>query len=255
VIDPDKPVHVSPSALTSFDDCGLKWFLERSGAQDSDSTAQLLGVAIHFIASQLFTKPDLTLEQGIAQLTAAWPVVDQNVGWVKTQQLQEATAMLERFFEWHHANPRELVAVEEDFSLQIGRAMLSGSVDRLERDRNSGRYFVVDLKTGAAVTKEAAREHKQLAAYQLGVVAGGFPDLPADAQSDGAGLLFVKKTTGKNETINQPPIDPEVVSLEIQNAAEGMAAATFHAVINKRCGVCSIRALCPLQSEGRSVIE
>jgi RecB family exonuclease len=255
VIDPEKPVHVSPSALTSFDDCGLKWFLEKSGAQNGDSTAQLLGVAIHFIASQLLSKPDLTLEEGIAQLTAAWPVVDQNVGWVKTQQLEEAVAMLERFFEWHQANPRELVAVEEDFSLQIGRAKLSGSVDRLERDPNSGRYFVVDLKTGATVTKEAAKENKQLAAYQLGVVAGGFPNLPPGAQSDGAGLLFVKKATGKNETLNQPPIDQEVVSLEIQSAAEGMAAATFHAVINKRCAMCSVRALCPLQSEGRSVIE
>ena len=255
VIDPTKSVPVSPSALTSFDDCGLKWFLEKSGAQDGDSTAQLLGVAIHFIASQLFNKPDLTLEEGIAQLTEAWPVVDQNVGWVKTQQLQEATRMLTRFFEWHQANPRTLVAVEEDFALQIGRAKLSGSVDRLEVDPISGKYFIVDLKTGATVTKEAAEEHKQLAAYQLGVVAGGFAGIPEGAEVDGAGLLFLKSKTGKNETVNQSAIDAELVATDIQEAAEGMAAATFNAVINKRCGTCSTKALCPLQSEGRSVIE
>ena len=255
IIDPAKPVPVSPSALTSFDDCGLKWFLEKSGAQDGDSTAQLLGVAIHFIASQLFKRPDLTLEEGIAQLTEAWPVVDQNVGWVKTQQLQEATRMLTRFFEWHQKNPRTLVAVEEDFALQIGRAKLSGSVDRLEVDPNSGKYFVVDLKTGATVTQDAANEHKQLAAYQLGVVAGGFEGIPEGAEVDGAGLLFLKSKTGKNETVNQPAIVAEVVAADIQEAAEGMAAATFNAVINKRCGTCSIKALCPLQSEGRSVIE
>ena len=255
IIDPAKSVPVSPSALTSFDDCGLKWFLEKSGAQDGDSTAQLLGVAIHFIASELFKKPDLTLEEGIAQLTEAWPVVDQNVGWVKTQQLQEATRMLTRFFEWHQANPRTLVAVEEDFALQIGRAKLSGSVDRLEMDPISGKYFIVDLKTGATVTKEAAQEHKQLAAYQLGVVAGGFAGIPEGAEVDGAGLLFLKSKTGKNETVDQSAIDSELVASEIQEAAEGMAAATFNAVINKRCGTCSIRALCPLQSEGRSVIE
>lgn len=255
IIEPDKPVHVSPSALTSFDDCGLKWFLEKSGAQDGDSTAQLLGVAIHFIASQLLVKPGLTLDEGIAQLTAAWPVVDQNVGWVKTQQLDEATRMLTRFFEWHQANPRELISTESDFAVQIGRAELSGSVDRLERDRITGGYFVVDLKTGATVSREAAKEHKQLAAYQFGVVAGGFPDLPADAHSDGAGLLFLKSKTGKNETVDQPPIIQEAVAQEIQEAAQGMAAATFQAVINKRCNICSVRDLCPLQSEGRSVIE
>ena len=254
IIDPEQSVHVSPSSLTSFDDCGLKWFLEKSGAQDGDSTAQLLGVAIHFIASQLPTKPNLTLEEGIAQLKEAWPVVDQSVGWVKTQQLDEAIRMLKRFFEWHQGNPRELIATEADFALEIGRAKLSGSVDRLERDPRSGNYFIVDLKTGASVTKEAAKEHKQLAAYQLGVVAGGFTNLPVNAQSDGAGLLFLKKATEKNQTIDQPPIIQQLVSEEIQAAAEGMAAATFKAVINNRCQMCSIKSLCPLQPEGRSVI-
>ena len=254
IIDPDKEVRVSPSALTAFDDCGLKWFLEKSGAQDSDTTAQLLGVAIHFIASQLLTKPDLTLEEGIAQLTQAWPVVDQNVGWVKTQQLAEAKRMLTRFFQWHRANPRELVATEAEFALEIGRARLSGSVDRLERDPISGNYFIVDLKTGASVTQEVANEHKQLSAYQLGVLAGGFSTLEKDAGTDGAGLLFLKKDTDKNQTIDQPPIVQEIVEAEIAAAAEGMAAATFQAVINKRCEMCSIKALCPLQPEGRSVI-
>jgi len=255
VAEPDADIYVSPSSLQSFDDCGLKWFLERSGAQDGDSTAQLLGVAIHFIASQLLKRPDLTFQEGVAQLTEAWPVVDQNVGWYKAEQLKDATRMLERFFEWHADNSRELVFVEQEFEVKLGRAILKGSVDRLERDRLSGNYFVVDLKTGTTVTAKEAQEHKQLAAYQLGVNAGGFKDLPSDAQSDGAGLLFLAKETKKNETIDQPPIDTATVAAEVAAAAEGMAAATFTAIINKRCRGCAIKALCPLQSEGRSVIE
>ena len=252
---PDEDIYVSPSSLASFDDCGLKWFLEKSGAQDGDSTAQLLGVAIHFIASQLLEKPDLTLEEGIAQLTAAWPVVDQNVGWFKTQQLQDATRMLKRFFEWHRANPRELVFVEKNFEVKFGRAIVRGSVDRLERDPVSGEYFVVDLKTGATVTGPEAKEHKQLAAYQLGVVAGGFAELPPNPVSSGAGLLFLKNKTKKNETVDQPAIVATVVIEDVKAAAEGMAAATFNAVINKRCTTCAIKSLCPLQTEGRSVID
>ena len=162
--------------------------------------------------------------------------------------------MLTRFFQWHRANPRELVATEAEFALEIGRARLSGSVDRLERDPISGNYFIVDLKTGASVTQEVANEHKQLSAYQLGVVAGGFSTLEKGAGTDGAGLLFLKKDTDKNQTIDQPPIVQEIVEAEIAAAAEGMAAATFQAVINKRCEMCSIKALCPLQPEGRSVI-
>ncbi len=182
-------------------------------------------------------------------------MVDQNVGWFKAEQLKEATRMLKRFFDWHSNNPRDLVFVEQAFEVQCGRAVLRGSVDRLERDPITGNYFVVDLKTGATVTAQDAQEHKQLAAYQLGVLAGGFKDLPPDAISDGAGLLFLAKETKKNETIDQAPIDVETVIAEVKAAADGMAAATFTAIINKRCRTCAVSALCPLQAEGRSVID
>ena len=254
VIDPSDPVYVSPSGLATFDDCGLKWFLERAGAKDSDSTAQLLGVAIHFIASQLLTNPDLTFEEGARQLTEAWSVVDQNIGWYKEEKLEEATRMLQRFFDWHQANKRELLFVEEDFEVNLGRAILKGSVDRLEQDTETQEYFIVDLKTGSTVTGKEAQEHKQLAAYQLGLIRGGFKDLPIAPQSAGAGLLFLSKTTNKNVTLDQSPIDSALVEADIRTAADGMAAATFTAIINKRCRSCEIKALCPLQPEGKSVI-
>ena len=251
----NEDVYVSPSSLESFGDCGLKWFLERAGARDGDSTAQLLGVAIHFIASQLLKNPGLTFEEGLAQLTEAWPAVDQNVGWYKDQQLEEATRMLKRFFEWHHANPRELVLAEADMQSRFGRAILRGSVDRLERDRITGHYFVVDIKTGTSVSAQEAKDHKQLAAYQLGVVSGGFPEIAVDAISDGAGLLYLSKATIKNKTLDQLPINQDEIIAELISAADGMSAATFDAIINKRCRTCAVKSLCPLQSEGRSVIE
>jgi len=255
---PDEQVHISPSSLSSFSDCGLKWFLERSGAKDADSEAQLLGVSIHFLAAQVFANPDLTFEEVKVQLTEAWPVVNQNIGWFKEEQLKEALRMLERFFEWDSSNRkrRELVAVEKDFEVAFGRAVLRGSVDRLERDIESGEYFIVDLKTGTPVTsKSEIEENKQLSAYQLGLLAGGFTDLPDDASVSGAGMLYLKKKTIEIATINQSPIDPVAVEAELRQTAEEMTAATFKAVINDRCSTCQVRALCPLQSEGRSVIE
>lgn len=253
----DEPVYISPSGLASFSDCGLKWFLERSGAKDADSAAQLLGVSIHFIAAQVFANPTLTFEEAKTQLTDAWPVVDQNIGWFKAEQLTEALRMLKRFFDWNADNKRArtLIAVEENFEVAFGRAILRGSVDRLEQDLKTGAYFVVDLKTGGAVTKAEADENQQLSAYQLGVQAGGFEQVPEGAAVDGAGLLFLSKSTNKNETINQAPIDPLLIEAEIRQAADQMTASTFEAIINKRCRTCQVRDLCPLQSEGRSVIE
>ena len=255
VASPGENIYVSPSSLSTFDDCGLKWFLERSGAKDADSTAQLLGVAVHYIASQVFKNPELSADEAIAQLTAAWPVVDQSVGWYKTQQLKDATAMLRKFFEWNSENPRDLVAVEAEFEAQFGRAIVKGSVDRLERDPQTGKYFVVDIKTGTPSTKSEAAENKQLAAYQLAVLNKSFEGMPDHVESAGAGLLFLKREVKKLNTLDQPPIDPEVVKAEVVATADGMAAATFKAVINKQCRNCAIRSLCPLQSEGGSVID
>jgi hypothetical protein len=50
VVDAGQPVSVSPSGAENFNECGLKWFLEKSGGTNGDSTAQLLGSVIHEFA-------------------------------------------------------------------------------------------------------------------------------------------------------------------------------------------------------------
>src|SRR5665811_42919 len=73
-------------------------------------------------------------------------------------------------------HPSEVVAVEQPFSVEVGRVVLRGVVDRLELvtdDDGTVRVRVVDLKTGRSQVAlgEAAR-HAQLGAYQVAVEAG-----------------------------------------------------------------------------------
>jgi len=254
-------VYISPSSLQNFVDCGLKWFLEKSGAQDGDSTAQLLGVAIHALAALVMKEPDLTAESAIEKLTNAWGIVDQNVGWYKSAQLESASEMLRRFFTWNSANNRTLIAAEQDFFIEVGRAVIKGQVDRLEASTDGSALHIVDLKTGKSIaTKVETDEHRQLKAYQLAVVMDGFtlPDkepITDITVSGGAELLFLAKDTQKVESQKQLPLIREEVVADITQIAEGMAAATFTARANKRCSTCPVASLCPLQSAGRSVIE
>lgn len=254
-------VYISPSSLQSFVDCGLKWFLEKSGARDGDSTAQLLGVAIHALAALVIKEPDLTAEGAIEKLASAWGIVDQNVGWYKSAQLESASEMLRRFFAWNSANPRTLIAAEQNFMIQVGRAVIRGQVDRLESSPDGASLHVVDLKTGKSIaTKDETIEHRQLKAYQLAVVMDGFtlenePAITDITETGGAELLFLSKDTKKVEAQAQLPIVREEVEADITAIAEGMAAATFTARANKRCNTCPVASLCPLQSSGRSVIE
>jgi hypothetical protein len=41
----------------------------------------------------------------------------------------------------------------------------------------------------------------------------------------------------------------------LNEIAEGMGAAHFFATVNKRCKGCPVRKSCPVQNDGRTVIE
>jgi superfamily I DNA/RNA helicase/RecB family exonuclease len=257
----EREIYLSPSSLQNFVDCGLKWFLEKSGAKDGDSAAQLLGVAIHALAALVIKEPELSAERAIETLTRAWGVVDQNVGWYKSAQLESASEMLRRFFTWNSANDRVLLAAEKNFFIKVGRAVIKGQVDRLEMSSDGSTLHIVDLKTGKSIaTKAETDEHRQLKAYQLAVLMDGFNLVGQEritevTASGGAELLFLAKDTKSVKSQEQMPINQEEVVADISTIAEGMAAATFTARANKRCSTCAVAALCPLQSAGRSVIE
>lgn len=252
VIDADHEVVVSPSGAESFLDCGLKWFLQNNGGSDGSSTAQVLGSAIHAFAAKLVQEPDTTREQLIANLESSWKLIDPESGWVSASHLETAVTMLEKFVAYHQDTTREVKAAEIRFNVKLGRARIIGTVDRLEVEAD-GSLFIIDFKTSsAAISKADAMENLQLASYQLGIAEGGFAD---GTKSAGAELVYLG-TSGAKATIRQQfAIDLEATKATIEEVGEGMGAATFFATINKRCKGCPVRTSCPVQNDGRAVIE
>ncbi|HEY3292141.1 MAG TPA: ATP-dependent DNA helicase, partial [Candidatus Nanopelagicaceae bacterium] len=207
VVAPDSLVSVSPSSAESFTDCGVKWFLERSGGTNGDSTAQVLGSAIHAFAALMEEQPSLTEEDLISKLRESWKLIDPNTGWVSTTQLRRAVKMIEKFVRYHRASleERQIVGVEAEFEVTVGRAKIRGSVDRLEVTAD-GELFIVDFKTGAsAITREEAATNLQMQAYQLAVIEGGFSDKHESRISAGAELVYLGSTAIDATTRRQPP--------------------------------------------------
>jgi ATP-dependent exoDNAse (exonuclease V) beta subunit len=253
----DAQVSVSPSNLQSFSECGLKWFIEKSGGRDGDSTAQLLGIAIHSLAAMLKGEPGLTFDELATRLENGWQLIDGNKGWVRDYQFSLALEKLEKFYKWHSENKskRTLFAVEAEFEKVIGRALFNGSVDRVEVD-SEGRVYIVDLKTGAPdISKKKADDHKQLAGYQLAVYEEAFSGESPGTESAGAELLFLG-TDGKSAAAKPQPIkEHEKIKAEVIAAAEAMSASEFIATVNDRCRMCAVKGLCPIQPQGRTVID
>ena len=256
VVTTDEQIRISPSYLESFDDCGVKWMLERSGGRDSDSTAQVLGSAIHVLAAQFKENPDLSVDDLQERLKGAWSLIDMNKGWIKDYEYRRASTMLHKFFSWQLTRGNKLVDVERRFEFELGGAKVTGSIDRLELT-SENKFYIVDLKTGQSIVSvEDAKTNKQLQVYQLAVVENGFEPKLESNQVSGAELLFVGDQKSKSAAVRaQSEIDADQIRADLLSSAAGMSAATFTAKINDRCRTCSLKSSCPIQPQGRRVIE
>ena len=252
VIDTDKEVVVSPSGAESFVECGVKWFLQNNGGTNGDSTAQVLGSAIHAFAAKMVQEPGTTKSELISSLESSWKLIDPDSGWVSASHLETAVTMLGKFVDYHKETSREIKGAELRFDVKLGRARIIGTVDRLEVEAD-GSLFIIDFKTGnTAISKEEAKNNLQLASYQLGIAEGGFSD---GVKSAGAELVYLGTNSAGATIREQRSIDLEEIKEKIENIGEGMGAATFFATVNKRCKGCSVRKSCPVQSDGRAVNE
>ncbi|MGZ4595425.1 MAG: ATP-dependent helicase, partial [Actinomycetes bacterium] len=258
VRDRDEEVRVSPSKVESFTRCELRWFLEHVGGTESTTTQQNVGTLVHAVAEGALDAASATEEALMARLDALLPTVDLGRGWVADQATVKARGMVRRLAVWLADNSREVVATELEFTAPVGRAVIGGRVDRIERD-DLGRAVVIDLKTGSS--KVAERDllgHAQLAAYQLAVEAGGFAEQGL-RESGGAALVQVGKgafTAAPREQA-QPPLstyaDPGWARQLVTDVAEGMAGSAFRAIDNELCTRCPVRTSCPVQDDGRQV--
>ncbi|WP_108492129.1 ATP-dependent DNA helicase [Promicromonospora sp. AC04] len=248
-------VTVSPSKVETVTTCALRWAFEAAGGTKPDATHQTLGTLLHSIAQ---SHPRGSLTDLKKELDRRWPELALPDGWPSLQLRKRAERMVVRLADYL-ADSGEPLLVEADFDLQVGRARLRGQVDRVE-DAGDGSVTVADLKTGkTAASKDKAAENPQLGAYQLAVEEGAL-DLPDGTVSKGASLVYVGTETVSASVRNQPALVPDEDGNSwardtVEGAADTMAAARFAARNNDLCEVCAVRRSCPLQPEGRKVVE
>jgi superfamily I DNA/RNA helicase/CRISPR/Cas system-associated exonuclease Cas4 (RecB family) len=265
VIKPGEQVVLSPSTLDSFRKCPLQWFLQKNGGRDGDSSPQLIGTAIHALASDLINNPNKPQEEFAEAIEKNFALLSRESGWVKDLELTEANNKIRRLFEWlehDKAQGRSLVGVEQKFSLEIGRAIVNGTVDRIEFDKD-GNVFIVDLKTGKKWSKKELEESFQVKVYQLAAQKDSWVDeelhgkIPTEV-SGGALAFFAKdfENIEKYELVEPALNETTAKELEdrITEVADSIADNDIFAKSNALCRSCALRASCPIQPEGKWVI-
>lgn len=255
-------ISVSPSTVDILARCPLRWLLERNGGSDPAQLAAVTGTLVHGLAQA--AAGGATPEELRAALDKAWRQIDAGAPWFSRSERRRVERMVETFLTWLRDSRSDLTeqGVEIDLAVDLGPApgdegerpiRVRGRVDRLERD-TEGRPVVVDLKTAkAAVSKDDAEQHPQLATYQLALALGG-----EGVEPGGARLVYVaqpNKKTGAAERL-QPPFDADTVAQWLDVVRSAAAAAVgpgYVARENADCVRCPAKPCCPLHPEGRQV--
>jgi superfamily I DNA/RNA helicase/RecB family exonuclease len=260
----DERIAVSPSTVEVLARCPLRWMVERHGGQDPAELAAVTGMLVHALAQAAADGADEVALR--AELDRAWDAVDAGAPWFSRRERARVHAMMDTFLAWLRHSRGELtqVGVEQDFAVDLPEAdppvRVRGRVDRLESDVD-GRPVVVDVKTGrAAVTEADAREHPQLAVYQLAAAYGAFARLGLDREPGGARLLYVSKANRRKHATerNQDALDEEGLKHwtgVVVDAAAASAGPDYTARQNPDCARCPVRFSCPVNPSGRQVPE
>lgn len=260
----DGPVPLSPSTIELIANCPLRWMLERHGGSDGDNTHAIAGTLVHTLVQALAGR--IPPDQVDRALETAWDSVDLGSEWFSRRELERTRGMLDNFADWLRSTRSELteigveVAVDGVLEPRVegdATVRIRGRIDRLERDPD-GRPVVIDVKTAkAAVTKDQAEQHAQLAAYQVAAARGLIEGEPASPPG-GARLVFVAKPHRKEGATQrvQTALDDEGLALwekVIHDAAAATRGPTFLARINDGCRHCPVLTSCPAHDEGRQV--
>jgi superfamily I DNA/RNA helicase/RecB family exonuclease len=256
VVAPGEALRLSPSQVESFTRCGLRWLLESAVGRVGPETLRHLGMVVH--AAAVLGAAGTPDDEIAGRIDELWHHLDFGSAWYSAKQRALAGQMVRKFLDWHAANPRELVTVEEQLKVQVGRVQITGRVDRLERDADGG-GVVVDLKTGSTPAAEADLDRNpQLGVYQLAVLLGAFERFGL-TEPGGAELIQVGKggLAGRARVQRQQSLgsdqDPDWASQLVETVAAGMAGPVFEAKVNPGCRNCPVASCCPVHPHGQGV--
>ncbi len=239
----DETVPLSPSQLQAFEESPVDWFIDAI-AGSTGTAAMGIGTIIHWAME---TAADQSVDGLFSAVESRWAELTFESPWLAEHQKVAARTLAAGVAEYladFGRDGKTLAGAESRFELPVGRALVRGSIDRVERAPD-GSVVIVDLKTGRPVTRPAdVHEHPQLRAYQLAYAEGRLDEALAPHGTHapgGAKLLFVKEgVRGKSyREAAQPPLDHDELEgfrRRIEQAATLMAAAEFSGVVDPTAG-------------------
>lgn len=222
LVEEGEAIRFSPSKLAAFEKCPVHWFIANFGGDGSGFEASL-GTLLH--AALEVSSNEAELE---SYVQSNWHTLEFEASWQESGQKRRALAMVAALGQYLR-DAGELVSAEQKFEVSIGRLVIAGKIDRVEKDADGG-LRVVDLKTGKTPSAQEVASHRQLAVYQLAIRS-------QYAEPLGGGRI-VSVGDQKLKVLDQPAISGEFEQevLELLKQVElGAGGSTFLAEVADHC--------------------
>ena len=280
-----EPLSLSPSGVSSIEECPAKWYLDRQVQATGDSqTYFVFGNTIHAIAEALQRgQLEYDLDAVTAQIDRVWPSVGYETGWEAKASRKDVQQCAERLFAWlvERSEVRALAESElvlettlpvthDDGTTRDIALRINGRADRIEFTADG--VVVYDFKTG----KKPKEGNKlptdiQLALYSLLIKLGTHTvgeetqTLPAETPVKGAALVQLRSgIKGADHLPIEQFVTPDTHDEEseiplterLTNAAVLVLDEQYEARFDENnCRNCHVRILCPAAPEGREVLS
>ncbi len=229
---------LSASDIDTYRTCPLKYKFARVFRIPQDPTLnQRFGILVHQVLERFHADDaPCTVDEMLGLLDAGWRRGGFGGSEQEIQLRGKAADALTRYCERFEAEEAQPTFFERSFSFQLGRHVLRGRVDRVDRLPEGG-WELIDYKTGRPRTPAQLEQDVQLSLYavaaqeawQLGEARGAYYYVLDDAK------VPVPAAAGRDWI--------EEVATEV---AEGILSQGFEPTPSyAACAVCDYRLVCP----------
>ncbi len=248
----EPPAHLSPSSLSTFEQCPLKFKYSKIDLiPDASGKEAMLGNFVHDVLEVLYSLPqnERTVQNARIIATDCWA----NKGWGEkiTNLVKNANEIKKiRWQAWFCIENLWLVedptlitpaGIEHELNASLRGVIIKGFIDRYTKSENNS-LIISDYKTGKTPNKNwLSSKFEQLRIYAA--LMNITQELPVSSLE----LIYLKDGVKFTENINQEMLNNTIdrifrIKSEVDKRCE---TGIFEAKKSKLCDYCSYKSICP----------
>ncbi len=238
------PLYLSASAIETYVSCPFKYRLSHiDHIPESPNKPHLVfGNIIHTVLDHFHKEASLTTKDDLFDLLDQHWISDWFTGSQASEKkyYEEGQEILDRYWEFYHANPSNIITTEKEFQFTLDDVTLRGKIDRIDQGMNG--LQVLDYKTSKK--SAPAKKSLQLAIYSLYLSIAKDSDL--NGIPEWAGLYFLRDEEEPLQTHCFTEDELEKTKKHILEIAANIRQKQFQPCKGFYCDWCDYKyLLCP----------